>query len=64
MTGSANPLMLLTYPAEIASDAVTITFKQSISATEGLRTRDVQQDADVHALDDDAVSAAEPRRST
>ena len=37
VTGSANPLTILTYPQEIANDAVAITFKQTISATEGLR---------------------------
>jgi hypothetical protein len=38
VTGSANPLLLLSYPVAIASDPVAIGFKQSISATEGLRT--------------------------
>jgi hypothetical protein len=38
VTGSANPLTILRYPSEIATDAVTITFKQSISANEGLRS--------------------------
>jgi hypothetical protein len=38
VTGSANPLVLLTYAAAIASDPVSVTFKQTISATEGLRT--------------------------
>ena len=38
VTGSANPLTLLTYPTAIAGDAVTITFRQSISATEPLRS--------------------------
>jgi hypothetical protein len=37
ITGSASPLVLLTYPAAIASDPVTVTFKQSVSSTEGLR---------------------------
>jgi hypothetical protein len=38
VTGSGNPLTILTYPRETANDAVTIMFKQSISASEGLRT--------------------------
>ncbi len=38
VTGSANPLTLLTYAKEIANDAVTVTFRQRISATEGLRS--------------------------
>ena len=37
VTGSANPRTILTYPREIAGDALTITLKQSISANEGLR---------------------------
>jgi hypothetical protein len=37
VTASSNPLVLLTYLAAIANDAVTVTFKQSVSATEGLR---------------------------
>ena len=38
MTGLATPLTILTYAKEIAHDAVTITFKQSVSATEPLRS--------------------------
>ena len=35
---------------------VTITFKQAIGASDALRTGDLLEDADVHAVDDDAVS--------
>jgi hypothetical protein len=36
LTGVANPLTLLTYPKEIASDPVTISVRQPVSATEPL----------------------------
>ena len=36
--GSAAPTTLLTYAGPTSNDAVTITFKQSIGATEALRT--------------------------
>jgi hypothetical protein len=35
---SAAPLNLLSYSAPVSADLVTLTFKQSIAATEGLRT--------------------------
>jgi hypothetical protein len=35
---SANPLALLTYAAPVSNDAVAIDFKQSIGATDALRT--------------------------
>ena len=38
VTGSANALTLLTYAAAIAGDAVTVTLKQSIAATEPLHS--------------------------
>ncbi len=38
VTASASPLTLLSYPKEIANDVVTVTFRQRISATEGLRS--------------------------
>jgi len=38
VTGSANPLTLLTYPAAIAGDAVTVMIRQSIAATEPLHS--------------------------
>ncbi len=36
--GSASPTTVLTYTAPVANDPVTITFKQSIAATDPLRT--------------------------
>ena len=37
ITGAANPLTLLTYPTIVSGDAVTITLRQTIGATEPLR---------------------------
>jgi hypothetical protein len=37
ITGTADPLTLLTYPTVIAADPVTITVRQTIGATEPLR---------------------------
>ena len=51
--GSASPLNLLTYSGPVSNDAVTLAFKQPISANDALRTGTLQQDADVHALDDE-----------
>ena len=36
--GTASPLPLLTYSAPVSDDSVTLQFRQSISANEGLRT--------------------------
>jgi hypothetical protein len=36
LTGTSNPLTLLTYPKEISSDNVTISVRQPVSATEPL----------------------------
>ena len=36
--GSASPTSLLTYSGPISNDQVTMTFKQTIGANEGLRT--------------------------
>jgi hypothetical protein len=36
--GSANPTTLLTYPAPISNDPVTIAFKQHVGANDALRT--------------------------
>jgi hypothetical protein len=36
--GSAQPSLLLTYNTPVGADAATLTFKQSIAATEALRT--------------------------
>jgi hypothetical protein len=38
ITGSSNPLTLLTYPTVVSADAVTITVRQSIGANEPLRS--------------------------
>ena len=38
VSGSANPLTLLTYPAPISADQVTIGLRQTILANEALRT--------------------------
>ncbi len=46
------------WTAPVSNDPVTITFKQSIAATDALRTGTLFQDADVHAVDDDSMSAA------
>jgi glucose/arabinose dehydrogenase len=37
-TLSENPLTLLTYPAEISNDAVTLQFQQPVAATDALRS--------------------------
>ena len=37
-TARRGPLGLLSYPAPISNDAVTIDFKQSIGANDALRT--------------------------
>jgi sugar phosphate isomerase/epimerase len=36
--GSANPTTLLTYSGPVANDAVTVSFRQAIGATDALRT--------------------------
>ena len=36
--GSSNPTTLLTYPGPVSNDPVTLGFKQSIGATDALRT--------------------------
>jgi hypothetical protein len=38
ITGDVSPLVLLTYPKEIANDAVTVSLKQVIDANEALRS--------------------------
>ena len=38
MGGSSNPTSLLTYSGPISNDPVTVNFKQSIGATDALRT--------------------------
>ena len=39
----------------MSNDIVTIGIRQSIGANEPLRTGTIQQDADVHVVDDDAL---------
>ena len=38
IAGSGSPLSLLSYGGPVSNDAVTISLKQSIAATDGLRT--------------------------
>jgi hypothetical protein len=38
LSGTASPLTLLTWPGPVSADAVTVGFKQSIGATDPLRT--------------------------
>ena len=40
----------------VSNDPVTIAFRQAIGANDALRTGTYSQDADVHAVDDDAVT--------
>ena len=42
--------------APVSNDAVAIAFRQHIGATDPLRTGDLLQDPDVHAVDHDAVA--------
>ena len=42
-----------------SNDAVTITFKQHVAATEPLRTGSLQQDRDLHLVHDHALGLAE-----
>ena len=46
-----------TYSGPVSNDTATVTFKQAIGATDALRTGTLQQDADVHVVDDDPVDA-------
>ena len=55
-------LRLLTLPAPVSGHPMTIGFKQSIAATESLKTGPLRQDAGVHALGDHAVSTTPPAR--
>ena len=57
--GSANPTTLLTYGGPISNDSVTLGFRQAIGANDALRTGTVQQDADVHPVDDDAIGSSD-----
>ena len=42
-------------PAPTSNEAVTVTFKQAIGATDALRTRRLLEDADLHSLDHESV---------
>ena len=53
--GGSAPTTLATWAAPISNDVVTVTFKQTISRTDALRTGAYAQDADVHAVYDHAV---------
>ena len=53
--GAASPTSLLTYSGPVSNDPVTISFKQTIGAQRRAAHRDVQQDADVHAVHDAAL---------
>ena len=61
---SGAPLTLETWNDPVSNDPVQVLFTQSIGATDALRTGSVQQDADVHALDDDSVSEFAPARAS
>ena len=51
-----DPVDLLSWAAPISNDAITLQFQQPIAANEAAQGGGVHQDADVHALDDYAVS--------
>ena len=57
VTGTNTPLTLLTYTGPVSASPVTIGLRQQILGERVPAHRDLQQDADVHVLDDDAVSA-------
>ena len=50
-----GPLALAAWNTPITNRSVELGFKQSIGATEGLRTGSYAQDADVHAVNDEPV---------
>ena len=60
VTGTNTPLTLLTYSGPVSANSVTIGLKQTIGANESLRTGHVQQDADVHVVDDNALTHLNP----
>ena len=55
--GSAAPTPLLSYAGPISNDAVTVSLQQHIGADGRPAYGHLQQDADVHAVDDDSVSS-------
>ena len=50
------PAALVTYGGPVSNDPVAVGFKQPIAATDALRYRDLREDADVHAVDDGAMT--------
>ena len=52
---SAAPTTLLTYAAPVSNSALTLTFKQTIGANEHAADGQLQQDADVHPVDNRPV---------
>ena len=52
---AGSPLALLTYAGPVSNDAVTIGVRQHIGASQALAHRGLQQDADLHVVDDDTV---------
>ena len=65
ITGTNTPLTLLTYAAPVSADPVTIGLKQTDRCERVAAHRRVQQDADVHAVDDDALThQTRPRGTT
>ena len=57
LSTTGAPLSLLTYAGPVSNDAVTLSFRQAIALHRRAPDRRVRQDADVHAVDDRAVSA-------
>ena len=51
-----------TWTAPVSNDVVDVTFKQAIGANDALRTGVLLEDADVHAVDDDAVDSCRGSR--
>ena len=58
-----RPDELLTYNGPVA-ETDTLNFKQTIGATEALRTGGYSQDADLHAVDDQPVVDSDQRATT
>ena len=60
--GSSSPTSLLTYSAPASNDAVSLSFSQADRGQRGAAHRQLQQVADVHAVDHDSVTRVAPRR--
>ena len=54
--GSASPTPLRAWSAPVSNEVVPVAFKQPVAANDALRTGALLQDADLHALDHDAVA--------